>query len=746
MLTYMRLKGIAMSLLSVCVFTPATSFAESQTVNTPEKEQVQTGICVLTGRIIDSETGEGIPMATINVPGTLIGTACDAGGRFRIELIEGKSYNLLVRSTGYMEQTIKFNANGAQKEMDIQMNAGIFDLNEVVVTGTRTEKLIKNSPVLTKLIPSSQLQRNDFENIMDALEYTIPGLQFNSDPRGDNIRIQGLENKYILILVDGERLSNTPGGPIDFERLSTSNIKQIEVIKGAASALYGSSAIGMIINIITKTPERQAEGWAKARYSRFNELLLDASFGSSYKNFTTQTLFNRNSTDGYDLTPDSPGNYTQNPSANMTITEKLGWQHNNTKMDASASFFLNEEKNPKLSDEVTHYKSFNKTFRAGLEQQLGEKNLLKAIYYGDFYIRRTVFEKLDSIGKNATSNVQTLRLTDIYSPLDNLQGIAGIEFNWNKDYNIKQYGENMKTRKVNDINGFVQLDWKVIPQLDIIGGFRYTHHSVFGNAYTPKVNIMYSPGNLRLRAGYSKGFKAPDATELFSDFQMGSVSHNIGNPDLKAEHSNYYSFSAEYTFSKMNISGEIYQNDIKDKIQSYNVIVDLPNGGQEAQLRYRNVDNARIRGAEISVTYKPFRWVNLQGTYDFTDALDKGTGLQLTGNTKHALSCNAMFMFDLFKRETTISVAGRWTSKKINFREKTITDPETGETTQQMVDSPQDAYSLWKLTAQYCIWKKRYMNLLLTAGVQNIFNYTDPVNFTTYDPGRRVFGSVIFKF
>ena len=232
----MRLKGIAMSLLSVCVLTPATTFAETLATDTPDKEQVQTGICVLTGKIIDSETGEGIPMATINVPGTLIGTACDADGRFRLELIEGKSYNLLVRSTGYMEQRIKIDSNGPAKQMDIQMNAGIFDLNEVVVTGTRTEKLIKNSPVLTKLIPASQLQRNDFENIMDALEFTIPGLQFNSDPRGDNIRIQGLENKYILILVDGERLSNTPGGPIDFERLSTSNIKQIEVVKGAASA------------------------------------------------------------------------------------------------------------------------------------------------------------------------------------------------------------------------------------------------------------------------------------------------------------------------------------------------------------------------------------------------------------------------------------------------------------------------------------------------------------------------------
>ena len=142
----MRLKGIAMSLLSVCVLTPATTFAETLATDTPDKEQVQTGICVLTGKIIDSETGEGIPMATINVPGTLIGTVCDADGRFRLELIEGKSYNLLVRSTGYMEQRIKIDANGAAKQMNIQMNAGIFDLNEVVVTGTRTEKLIKTLP------------------------------------------------------------------------------------------------------------------------------------------------------------------------------------------------------------------------------------------------------------------------------------------------------------------------------------------------------------------------------------------------------------------------------------------------------------------------------------------------------------------------------------------------------------------------------------------------------------------------
>lgn len=186
-----------MSLLSVCVLSSGTALAEEISVNSPDIKEVKAGTCLLTGRVTDAETGEGIPMATITVQGTAIGTACDADGFFQMELIEGKSYNLLIRSTGYMEQRIKIDANGPKKELNITMNAGIFNLNEVVVTGTRTEKTILNTPVLTRLIPAAQLQRNDFENIMDALEFTIPGLQFNSDPRGDNIQIQGLENKYV---------------------------------------------------------------------------------------------------------------------------------------------------------------------------------------------------------------------------------------------------------------------------------------------------------------------------------------------------------------------------------------------------------------------------------------------------------------------------------------------------------------------------------------------------------------------
>ena len=734
-----------MSLVSACLLAShaagmaeVPAYATAAECNAPDN-------CVLSGKIVDNQTDEGISFASIGVKGTNRYAVTDAEGKYTLTLPKG-AYELVVRASDYMEQHVPVNLEGSEMSVDVSLASSVFNLDDVVITGTRTEKTIVNSPVLTRLITAAQLQRNDFENIMDALQFNIPGMQFNSDPRGDNIKIQGLENDYILILVDGERLSTTPGGPIDFERMSTSNIRQIEVIKGAGSALYGSSAIGMIVNIITKTPLRQTEGWVKARYSRFNDLLIDGSFGTCYKNLSSQTLFNRNSTDGYDLTPESPEAYTKQPQANMTFEERLVWTRRGTKISAAGTLYFNNVKNPPLSTKNTHYRSHNITARAGLEQQLGKFNNLKFNYYGDFYTRSTVFERLDSVGKNATCDIQTLRLTDVYTPLENLQWVGGTEFNWIRNYNIMQYGEDQKIRKMNDFNAFVQGDWELPYNWEVVAGLRYTHHSVFGNAFTPKLNLMYSPGNLKLRAGYSRGFKAPDATELYSDFMMGSVSHNIGNPNLKAEHSNYFSLSAEYMFRNFNISAEIYQNSINDKIQSAYVNVIDADGVMSTEMRYSNVDKVRIRGVEISADYYPIRQVYLHASYAYTDALNRKTGLQLRGNTKHSLSCNGSWRFKVLGHEGSLAMSGHWCSRKINDTEETKRDDATGETSTVVTTSTQPAYSIWKLTLQYTPWRHKHMALTATAGVDNLFNYKDNVTYTTYDPGARVFGSVLFTF
>ena len=609
----------------------------------PEIPESAVRMTKVSGQVVDENTGDGIPLATISVTGLGWGTVCDMKGYFKVEVPVNQPAELTVRSVGYETKTLVLESD-VTGNLVVRLKKSLLNLDEVTVTGTRTEKTVAETPVMTRIVPSEVLQRNDFESMIDVLEYNIPGLRFNTDPRGNNIQVQGLENSYILILVDGERLSTTPGGPIDFDRLTTANIKKIEVLKGAASALYGSSAMGMVINIITDIPKRPLEGWAKVRYGKYNDLQLDAGVGMKYKGFYAQTLFNRTSSDGYDLTPETPESFTENPSHHMTIEEKLGWNNQYSRITVKGSLYWGEVENPWESTAPTHYRSLTKTLQVNAEHAFNDRYKLYGTYAGDFYTRKTVYDFLylpDST--NAWSHEQTVRLVDEFKPWDNLVIVKGFEWNGTKNYNKMQYGKEKTIRDMDDANLFAQADWMITDRLEVIGGFRYTHNSEFGSAFTPKINLMYSPGNFKIRAGYSRGFKTPGLTELYSDFNMGSVSHNIGNPDLKAEHSDYFSVSGEYTWQgRLMLTAELYQNTVDNKINSYNVDIEDPKPGElGTELRYENVKGVRIRGAEATATYYPVSALLLRTSYAFCDALNKETGLQLSGNSKHAMNWSA---------------------------------------------------------------------------------------------------------
>ena len=673
------------------------------------------------------------------------GTVCDMKGYFKVEVPVNQPAELTVRSVGYETKTLVLESD-VTGNLVVRLKKSLLNLDEVTVTGTRTEKTVAETPVMTRIVPSEVLQRNDFESMIDVLEYNIPGLRFNTDPRGNNIQVQGLENSYILILVDGERLSTTPGGPIDFDRLTTANIKKIEVLKGAASALYGSSAMGMVINIITDIPKRPLEGWAKVRYGKYNDLQLDAGVGMKYKGFYAQTLFNRTSSDGYDLTPETPESFTENPSHHMTIEEKLGWNNQYSRITVKGSLYWGEVENPWESTAPTHYRSLTKTLQVNAEHAFNDRYKLYGTYAGDFYTRKTVYDFLylpDST--NAWSHEQTVRLVDEFKPWDNLVIVKGFEWNGTKNYNKMQYGKEKTIRDMDDANLFAQADWMITDRLEVIGGFRYTHNSEFGSAFTPKINLMYSPGNFKIRAGYSRGFMTPGLTELYSDFNMGSVSHNIGNPDLKAEHSDYFSVSGEYTWQgRLMLTAELYQNTVDNKINSYNVDIEDPKPGElGTELRYENVKGVRIRGAEATATYYPVSALLLRTSYAFCDALNKETGLQLSGNSKHAMNWSASLHGKLLKHEGAVTLSGRWDSKRISKSRRTETD-DSGQEVEVITTRTKPGYTMWKLTAQYTPWTWKYMRLSVTGGVDNLFDFVD--TSIIYDPGRRFFGSLILRF
>lgn len=711
----------------------------------PEIPESAVRMTKVSGQVVDENTGDGIPLATISVTGLGWGTVCDMKGYFKVEVPVNQPAELTVRSVGYETKTLVLESD-VTGNLVVRLKKSLLNLDEVTVTGTRTEKTVAETPVMTRIVPSEVLQRNDFESMIDVLEYNIPGLRFNTDPRGNNIQVQGLENSYILILVDGERLSTTPGGPIDFDRLTTANIKKIEVLKGAASALYGSSAMGMVINIITDIPKRPLEGWAKVRYGKYNDLQLDAGVGMKYKGFYAQTLFNRTSSDGYDLTPETPESFTENPSHHMTIEEKLGWNNQYSRITVKGSLYWGEVENPWESTAPTHYRSLTKTLQVNAEHAFNDRYKLYGTYAGDFYTRKTVYDFLylpDST--NAWSHEQTVRLVDEFKPWDNLVIVKGFEWNGTKNYNKMQYGKEKTIRDMDDANLFAQADWMITDRLEVIGGFRYTHNSEFGSAFTPKINLMYSPGNFKIRAGYSRGFKTPGLTELYSDFNMGSVSHNIGNPDLKAEHSDYFSVSGEYTWQgRLMLTAELYQNTVDNKINSYNVDIEDPKPGElGTELRYENVKGVRIRGAEATATYYPVSALLLRTSYVFCDALNKETGLQLSGNSKHAMNWSASLHGKLLKHEGAVTLSGRWDSKRISKSRRTETD-DSGQEVEVITTRTKPGYTMWKLTAQYTPWTWKYMRLSVTGGVDNLFDFVD--TSIIYDPGRRFFGSLILRF
>ena len=150
--------------------------------------------------------------------------------------------------------TLPLAAQNVRQEQDTvsYMNDDPFNLEQIVVTATRTEKKIKNTPVITQIITSKQIEERGTGNIQDLLTQEVPGLNFQEVGYGTSIDIQGLGSKHILFLIDGERIAGENGGNIDYSRINLYNIDHIEIVKGASSALYGSQAMGGVINIITR--------------------------------------------------------------------------------------------------------------------------------------------------------------------------------------------------------------------------------------------------------------------------------------------------------------------------------------------------------------------------------------------------------------------------------------------------------------------------------------------------------------
>ena len=292
------------------------------------------------GKITDSD-GEPLAGASIVVRGLSgTGAMADAEGNYVLKVPDDRQHTIVVSFMGFMTQSRILKPEDAS-HVDFSLEENTVNLDQVVVTGTRTPKTLKDAPITTRVITSLDIERSDASDIQDLLVAELPGIEFSfSMDQQINVNLQGFGGSSVLFLIDGERIAGETLDNVDYNRLNLDNVERIEIVKGGASSLYGSNAVGGVINLITKESDEPWSVNLNARYGAHNEQKYDGSAGFSSAKGKVSNLLNAQyrSIDTYDVGGIGDFNtvygkrslsvkdrLVYSPLENLKFTARVGW-------------------------------------------------------------------------------------------------------------------------------------------------------------------------------------------------------------------------------------------------------------------------------------------------------------------------------------------------------------------------------------------------------------------------------------
>ena len=596
-----------------------------------------------------------------------------------------------------------------------------FDLNEVVVTGTRTPKFLKDTPIQTRVINAKELARLDATNVQDLLQQELPGVEFSyAMNQQTHLNFSGFGGQGVLFLVDGERLAGETMDDVDFTRLNMDNVERIEIVKGAASALYGSNATGGVINIITK---RNRQPWTlnvNARYAKHNEQRYGATWGLNSKHWNNMLSAHFNRIDNYDVhsaaNPVTRIISTVYGDKTVNLKEQLTWSPaSNFRLTGRAGYFFRET--VRSADQPERYRDFSGGLR--MNCQMSDADDLQASYAFDQY-DKSDYQRITRLDIRDYSNVQnSFRLLYNHTFGDGDVLTVGSDLLHDYLFNTNLEGE---TRKQDSWDLFAQYDWRLNDRWELVGALRYDYFSDGKDSHlTPKLNICYKPlRNLAIRAGYGMGFRAPTLKEKYYNFDMSGIWIVEGNEHLKSEVSHNFNLSAEYTKGHYNYTASIYYNKVKNKLSTaapyFKTAEDkLP------YLPYSNLDDYSVCGGEVGAQAKWNNGLGARITYAYTKeqlAKDKdGNSInnQYIPAREHALNVRMDYDRQISSNYgLNIGLQGRVLSGVENVEYKDYYDVSKGTIS---VEYP--AYTLWKLSLVQRIGKAVKVN----AALDNLFGY-----------------------
>ena len=657
----------------------------------------------VSGRVVDSDNNPLIG-AKISVSGyPNRGTVTDINGRYEITLPDNGSHTVTASYIGYHTAEQKFNYGSMGSELNFSLEEDAVMLDQVVVTGTRTPKLLKDVPVVTRVIGENDIKRLDVNNIGNVLEAEIPGIEFSySMNQQKSINMSGFGGNAVLFLVDGERLAGETLNNVDYDRLNMDNVERIEIVKGAASSLYGSNAVGGVVNIISK---QSALPWylnVYGNYGSYNQARYGGTVGFNKGIVNSMTNIQFTSIDGINL--DNDGDYssvygysTKNFKERLVlnVTDKL-------KVTARAGFFFRERK-ASASSRDRYY-----SYTAGLKGNYAfdDKNNVELSYSFDQYDKSDyyLYNRRNIRDYSNTQNIFHVMYNHTFMNGNILTVGSDCMNDYLMSYQFKDNGSYTQT----SADAFAQFDWNITKKLNMIAGVRYDYFSKSDmSQISPKLALMYKLNDINIRGSYAAGFRSPTLKEMYMNFYMGNIFMIYGNPDLNAEKSHNFSLSGEYRKGRYSFTLTGFYNIVKDRITT---AWDKSLGGQV----YTNMSRLNITSVDVNISarYKcGFSW---KASYAYTYEHIKKGEPELSSTRPHTATMRLAYDKDWKNYGLSLTLTGRYLSQM-------TADVYTDMTSYEEVEKQKyPGYTMWNLNLSQRVMKGIKVNL----AVNNLFNYT----------------------
>tara|TARA_B100001142_G_scaffold272898_1_gene280103 strand:+ start:1516 stop:3765 length:2250 start_codon:yes stop_codon:yes gene_type:complete len=527
-------------------------------------------------------TSEGIevPFASIVFKESGVGITSNNDGYYKFEKLKKGYHQIIISSLGMIKKELDIDIKVGLNIIDIDLNPSVYDLDQVVVTGTKTFKRRTQSPVIVNVIESKQLENVQACNLSQGLKFQ-PGLRVETDCQTCNytqLRMNGLTGGYSQILINGRAIFSPLTGLYGMEQIPTNMIEKIEVVRGGGSSLYGSSAIGGIVNVITKIPTRNnyslgydysiinGDTEDKILYGNATVIADNKKSGATFfVNKRNRGLYDHNGDNFSELPSLRDNTFGATlfvlPSKNQKIEANLGslheYRYGGEMINGVPHFSMQAEERVhnvllgnldyqiNFNDSKSSFIAYlaaqqtNRTHYTGIRPEIGSADdiiHLENPPYGTSLntTKQAGFQVNHKFSKFLGPNVLTLG-SEVVSD-DVIDEIS--TYNYLTNQNVVAQGI------------FFQSDWELTESFNLLSGVRFDKHSLLDNfVVSPRLSFLYKlRKETQFRLTYSTGFRAPQAfdTDLHMAFSGGGISRIILDDDLRQERSKSLSASINY--------------------------------------------------------------------------------------------------------------------------------------------------------------------------------------------------------